>query len=351
MFRLGANNRNHNPDIELVDSLVEEQYTIGGVDMWVYRYLGPKGTPGSTDATKPDFMDGSEIDDIGNLVWGENAQRDYDVNAVTLPMSYQQQDSTLQMQIPGLFLWETMDVTIPYRMMIKRCGRKIMNGDVIEMPHYRDDEILNSDDVLNRFYTVHNAHFAAEGYSMMYSRHIWKLQLVPLTDSPEFSDLLGDPNDEDSLGNLIGSNEKELAIMDSIIGQADAEVPYIHWDSEQIFTNVDETGETSIRGTHDNQREGLPPTEYTEVTEFPSDPINGEWVLRTDFKVPLFFQYESELSIWRQFEYKGRQPWTGPDLEASDLLNNTNTYTDSDGTVKPSRQSIRDVIKPGLDDI
>lgn len=348
MYQRGSNH----PDEQLIDSLVEEQFLIGGVDIFVYPYIGPTGNVGSTDETKPDYtVKDAAITDLGNYVWGETAEREYSKDAIILPMTYQQEDAAFQMMIPGLFLFDTMPIEIPYNLMLKRVGRRIMQGDVIEMPHYRDENILDSDNVVNRFYTVQDSFFAAEGYSAIYTRHIWKLRLVPLTDSPEFADLLGDPNDDESLASQLSSAQKELEIMDIIIGQASKEVPFLHWDNENNFTNTDETGETSIRGTHDNNREGLPPTDYTEVLEFPVSPTDGEWVLRVDMKVPLFYQYVESTTTWRQFVYGGRQPWVGPDITQSDLLNNTDTYTDSNGNVKPSRQNIHDVIKPDIDNI
>lgn len=367
-FRMWGSGAQHQ-DFELIDSLVTEQYIIGGVDMWLYLYEGPASNPGSNDKTKPNFLEGSQIDSVGNLVWGENAKRTYNKDAITLPFSYQQSDAALEMQIPGLFLFDTTDITVPYSLMVERCGRKIIQGDVIEMPHHRDRDLLNSDNVINRFYVVHDAFFAAEGYSPIYTKHIWKLRLVPLTDSPEFSDLLGDPNDEESLGNKLSSNEKELALMDAIISQADSEVPYIHWNKEAVYTNTEgESG--TITNTHDNNREGMPPHkeavdplnpspyEYISINSFTevTSPIEGAWYRRVDMKVPLMFTPEIDngtVKMWRQFVYGGRQPWAGPDLSQADLLNNRDVYLDGN-VERPSRQNIHsagDFTKPDIDDI
>src|SRR5574343_200408 len=125
-------------EYEFVDSICEEQYLIGGVTAWVYAYQGPKGNKGSTDLTKPDYETiASNITDIGNLIWMENANRSYSIDAVALPVIYQPQDPSMGLQIPGLFLFETMDVTLPYNLMIRSLGRKIMNGDVIELANLR----------------------------------------------------------------------------------------------------------------------------------------------------------------------------------------------------------------------
>ena len=342
-------------DFKFLDSVCEEQFLISGVDIWLYAYEGPDGNKCSTDATKPDYRTlGSQIDDIGNYVWMETPDRKYSVDAITLPMTYQEQDSTMDLMLPGLFLFNTMDIALPYTLMLERVGRKIMEGDVIEMPHYRDDAQLDPAKVTNRFYKVHDSFFAADGYSPIYTRHIWKLRLVPLTDSPEFKDILG--SGKDSLSEALSTREKELGIMDLIIGQADAEVPYIHWDNEQVFTNEDTHKGGNIVGTHDNARESQPPKVYTEWSEpgFPTGIANDAWILKTEYSPPIFWQAKVDpktgLSTWRQFVYGGRQPYVGPDQTQADFLNNRDSYVDHNGNKVDSKQSIHDVIvKPKLD--
>lgn len=230
----------HDEEYRLMDSLVEEQYYIGGVTAWLYAYLGPKGNKDSRDKTKPDYETlGSKITDIGNYIWMENSSRSYSVDAVSLPVVYQTQDASMDLQIPGLFLFETMDVTMPYNLMLASLGRKVMKGDVIELANLRDANPLDEEsEALNRFYVVHDAFRAGDGYSHTWFHHIWKLRLVPMTDSPEFKDILGTGENEDDLRNSLSTYQKELNIMDLIVGQADSEVPYMHWDNEHIHEAV-----------------------------------------------------------------------------------------------------------------
>lgn len=230
----------HDEEYRLVDSLVEEQYLIGGVTAWIYAYQGPKGNKGSTDATKPDYEPlGSKVTDIGNLIWMESSDRKYSLDAISLPVVFQTADASMDLQIPGLFLFETMDVTVPYNLMIKHLGRKIMKGDVIELANFRDMDLLDeASQPINRFYVVHDAFRAGDGYSHTWFHHIWKLRLVPMTDSPEFRDILGTGENEDDLKNSLSTYQKELDIMDLILGQADSEAPYMHWDNEHIHKAV-----------------------------------------------------------------------------------------------------------------
>lgn len=236
MFRMYSGT--HDEEYRLMDSLVEEQYLIGGVTGWLYAYMGPKANIGSTDATKPKNH-ADDVVPLSNYIWMENSQREYSVDAISLPLVYQTQDASMDLQIPGLFLFETMDVTLPYNLMIERLGRKIMKGDVIELANLRDvDPLYDQNEAMNRFYVVHDAFKSGDGYSHTWFHHVWKLRLVPMTDSPEFKDILGTGENEDDLRNSLSTYQNELNIMDLITGQADKEVPYMHWDNEHIHEAI-----------------------------------------------------------------------------------------------------------------
>lgn len=458
-------------EYNLMDSLCEEQYLIGGVTAWIYAYLGPKGNKGSTDATLPDYDTlGSTASDIGNLIFMESPNRKYSIDAISLPVVYQVKDANMDMQIPGLFLFDTQDITVPYNLMIKSLGRKVMSGDVIELANLRDTDLLDDPRGVNRFYVVQDAFKAQEGYSHTWYSHIWKMRVIPLTDSPEFKDILGSSTDEDSLSSYISTQQKELKIMDLIVQQADSEVPYIHWDNEQIYdpllvpsiTDIATSyeypasateGEYFIKKTkpvlyeynntwaiidleiYNNQtlpntasdgdlcwcagfnqnedytllqfskswesvtvengytlpiassksgyfilytensnvlqytngiwievqnnhppylvtnkrniqdmREELPNINTVQKgSQFPQNPVENTWFMRTDMTPPILWKFEN--SKWRKFSYGGRQPWTGSDVYRTSFVNNTDTYTDGSGNVHSSRQNSNNTLK------
>ncbi len=276
MFRMY--NGQHDEEYHLMDSLVEEQYLIGGVTAWLYAYQGPKGNNGSEDATKPDYDAlGSKITDIGNYVWMETSDRSYSVDAVELPVVYQTKDASMEMQIPGLFLFETMEITMPYTLMVQRLGRKVMKGDVLELANLRDTHLLDEDsDAINRFYVVHDAFKSGDGYSHTWFHHIWKLRVVPMTDSPEFRDLLGDGSNEYDLVNSMSTRQRELDIMDLIVGQADSEVPYMHFDNEHIHEARTLPDETNT------------PSGYS----YPANPSNGDYFIKKT--LPELYEYDEK---------------------------------------------------------
>lgn len=238
-FRMWKNGNKTN-DYKLFDKLIGEQYIMGGVDAWLYTYEGPK-IPGA--ATPP------TLTTLADPVFGENAQRSYNTQAITLAVAYQIQEATPDMKLPGLFYnFETMDITIHYNTMMQRVGRKIIAGDVLELPNLRDTDVIGKEVGLNRFYVVTDSFKASEGYSATWQHHIWKLRVKPITDSPEFEDILGDnsyadPDDPNNPDNSDGSTDlgngaSEIDIMNRILAQTESEVPYIHFDKEHIYDDA-----------------------------------------------------------------------------------------------------------------
>ncbi|AMM43799.1 virion structural protein [Pectobacterium phage vB_PcaM_CBB] len=486
MWKKGRTN-----DYNFIDKAIAEQYNIGGVDMWLYTYQGPKGNAGSTDQTLPDYTDGSAtLSSLSDYVFGEVTQRSYNVQAITLPAVYQVQEATPDLKIPGLFFnFDTMDITVHYNTMMQRVGRKIMPGDVIELPNLRDFDVLGRDVGVNRFYVVQDAFRTSEGYSATWQHHIFKLRVKPLTDSPEFSDITDpdnntfpdNPNDPNNgngngSGGGISTGQTELDIMNRIIQQADSEVPYIHWTNEHIYDDLSDINElaryvisgyefpanpsknmffikltlpvlyekdtndnwtivetqygnklprkaedfsfffledpASVSGyslyqyylsdkkwlncilpytdenivpddaedfycyyqkpqlyqveddgvtwvippdshsdvpfttkdiaanrtAHDDIRSAIPPTQTDENSGsmFPSDPEDGSYFYRTDYVPVTLWQYSAENSSWSQFNYGGRLPWTGANIEQTNFINS------------PDRVSIQDVVKPNI---
>lgn len=245
-------------DYKFIDGAIADQYNMGGVDMWLYTYIGPAiNNNQSGDSTLDYNGSNGNLSKIGDLVFGETASRSYNLQAITLPVVYQIQEATPDLKIPGLFFnFDTMDITLHYNTMMQRVGRKIMPGDVLELPNLRDFDVIGKDQGINRFYVVQDSFRTAEGYSVTWQHHIFKLRVKPLTASPEFSDFddnndypdnPDDPNNGNGNGDQNNNNngKNELDIMNAIIAQADDEVPYIHWTNEHIYDDISDINELS----------------------------------------------------------------------------------------------------------
>ncbi|MED6699537.1 hypothetical protein VWH97_07355 [Escherichia coli O157] len=257
MWKKGRTN-----DYKFIDSAIAEQYNIGGVDMWLYAFVGakPSTTPNDYSYGGDYITDGSAASSIGDLIFGETSNRSYNLEAITLSCVYQVQEATPDLKIPGLFFnFNTMDITVHYNTMMQRLGRKIMPGDVIELPNLRDFDVVGKDSGLNRFYVVQDGFRTSEGYSATWQHHIYKIRVKPITDSPEYADLLtnndypDNPDDPNNGNGNSGSNgsspnssyDNEMDIMNRIIMQADDEVPYIHFTNEHIYDDRPDTTDLS----------------------------------------------------------------------------------------------------------
>ncbi|WPK19479.1 hypothetical protein [Salmonella phage SD-6_S16] len=294
MWKKGRTN-----DYKFIDSAIAEQYNIGGVDMWLYAYVGPKQVADNTDLSYGgDYTSsGSVVSSIGDLIFGDTPNRNYNLEAITLSCVYQVQEATPDLKIPGLFFnFNTMDITIHYNTMMQRLGRKIMPGDVIELPNLRDFDVLGKDTGLNRFYVVQDAFRTSEGYSVTWQHHIYKLRVKPLTDSPEYSDLLGNNNypdnpDDPNNGNGNtddGSSENsnygnEMDIMNRIIMQADDEVPYIHYTNEHLYDDRPDTVDLSKY--------------MLNGYDFPEEPADGMYFLKKTYPVLKEFVNDTWISV------------------------------------------------------
>ena len=144
------------PDYTFLDKNINEMFTVGGTDVYVHKYLGPRN-PDESEATadRPRY-DAVKETNIQDLLFLENRDRKYDESIYRLRGIYNVQDVDFDMSQFGLFLQnDTLFMTIPISYSVKTLGRKVMPGDVFELPHLKDEYALNDFNVaLKRFYVV-----------------------------------------------------------------------------------------------------------------------------------------------------------------------------------------------------
>jgi len=147
------------------------------------------------DATQPiyDTLDPLHIQDLLLL---ENRDRIYDPDIYVMRGVYNHQDIDFDLTQFGLFLNnDTLFITFHFNDMIDSLSRKIMNGDVLEIPNLKDYYPLNKDipQPLPRYYVVQDADYATEGMSQTWLPHIWRVKATPMTNNQEFKDILKKP--------------------------------------------------------------------------------------------------------------------------------------------------------------
>lgn len=194
-------------DYKFIDRTALEMFQVGGVDVFVHKYLGAGGE-GSLVGTRD--QDGKVIEDttrIQDVLFLENRDRKYDNDVFVLRGVYNVNNIDFNLSQFGLFLQnDTIFITFHINDTVEKLGRKLISGDVIELPHLTDQHALNDlTFALKRFYVIEDVNRAAEGFSVTWYPHLYRAKCVPLVDSQEFKDILDNiANREDFLGEWNG---------------------------------------------------------------------------------------------------------------------------------------------------
>ena len=341
----------------------------------------------SVDSTKPSYVNQSEKN-IQDLLWLENRDRKYDTSVYKMRGIYQRADQDFDLSQFGLFLQTgTIFMVFHLRDMVDQIGRKLLAGDVLELQHLKDYDALDGDlpAALKRYYVVGDASFASEGFSPTWWPHLWRVKLNPLVDSQEYKDILnhlsaGDSNDT-PVGQILSTYDKFLDINQSIITQAQIDVPTSGYDTSKFYTlPIDAQGnplgnpitaDGSI--TADNLTplvdngiasplakidgyltgDGYAPNGLTTGAgvAFPSLPGEGDYFLRLDYLPNRLFRFTG--ARWNRVEDSVRTNLTpgatNNQTQRSGFVNNANTYVDATGTTQPERQSLSRALTPKAD--
>ena len=277
--------------------------------------------------------------------------------------------------------------------MLNNLGRKLMSGDVIELPHLTDFSALDESVELSlkRYYVVQEGSRPSEGFSPSWWSHLWRIKCTPLVDAQEYNDILNvlqedsDGNTTDNtLRDLLSTYNKELEITNKVVAAAEAEVPESGYDTSQYYIvptdpvtgapleskgvnaddselNADNTDATADarRITPQNSNaysgylvgDGLAPNGENVVmgTSFPGDAQEGDFALRVDFLPNRLFRYNGQRWIKVEDDVRSKMtPGTG-NAQRDQFINNTGTFTADDNTTATSRQSLSDALKPRED--
>ena len=342
----------------------------------------------SADASRPSYANQSE-QNIQDLLWLENRDRKYDRDVYKMRGIYQRADQDFDLSQFGLFLQTgTIFMVFHLRDMVDQIGRKLMAGDVLELQHLKDYDALDADlpAALKRYYVVGDASFASEGFSPTSWPHLWRVKLNPLVDSQEYKDILdniaaGETTDT-PVGQILSTYDKFLDINQSIVTQAEIDVPKSGYDTGPIYTLPTTNTESDPIGapiTADNTSilagntaptadsgvssplrkvsgyltgDGIAPNGLTTGAgvAFPANPSEGDYFLRLDYLPNRLFRYSGR--HWARVEDAVRTsltPGTDNKTQRMTYVNNTTTYTDADGVTHNERQPLSRVLTPKAD--
>ena len=216
MPRLSMWRPNRTNDYQFLDRTISERYTVGGLDLYVHKYLGPqvdtKDKPGNADATLPVYNQENPLF-IEDLLLLENRDRAYDPNIYIMRGVYTQSDIDFDLTQFGLFLNnDTLFISFHYNDMIDTFGRKLMSGDVLELPNLKDYNPLNANitRALPKYYVIQDASFASEGFSQTWLPHTWRVKATPMVNAQEYQQIINQPFMPDNIwdpGNFYPAGE------------------------------------------------------------------------------------------------------------------------------------------------
>jgi hypothetical protein len=332
-------------DYKFIDKTAWEMFQVGGTDVFIHKYIGPGDSVQGDSPSTPTYGSDS-VNNIQDLLFLENRDRKYDSDVYLLRGVYNLQDTDFNLSQFGLFLQnDTVFITFHINDTVEKLGRKLISGDVIELPHLKDEYALNDFSfALKRFYVIEEVTRAAEGFSVTWYPHLYRAKCKPLVDSQEFKDILdgvaGEGSDQ-TLRDIMSTYEKEMQITQAVLDQAEIDAPKSGYDTTRhymlqkdsdgrpelvtvdstailVSTETAATGEDGVADTNADgtvvylnptastihqspeyngpmigDGDGIPPNgaPFTASIAFPVNPTVGQYHLRTDYQPKRLFRF------------------------------------------------------------
>ena len=342
MPRIQLWNKYKTNDYDFIDRNVAEYINAGGTGVHVHKYIGTYQDDTSASIGSGDLY-------IQDVLFLENRDRKYDTDVYELRGAYTPADPDLDLTQFGLFVNnDNIFMTFHMNTCASLLGRRLMAGDVVELPHLRDDLLLGGGDAVNRFFVVSDSGRPAEGYDPRWWPHLWRVKLTNITDSPEYRDILGTGDTATDLRNVLSTHSTELAISDKVMELANADVKYDtgYFEGGHLYIDENSQDKPGVHFTGD----GVPPNGISIVgsgTSFPGSSSNGDYFLRTDFEPNRLFKKNG--SRWSKVSDDTTKKWSAANKLLTSFVNNANITTNSDGTTQAEKTNLSKAVKPKAD--
>ena len=390
-------------DFRFLDRVINEEFQVGGTDIFVHKYLGPSNPmDGTATPTVPN--NGTDVGELGiqDVLFMENRDRNYAPDVYIMRGIYTMQDLDFNLMQFGFFLSnDNIMITFHQRNCVDTLGRRLMAGDVLELPHLKDEYALGDAMVaLKRFYVVTDVARAATGYSQTWYPHLIRAKCEPLIDSQEYSQIFSadsEAGDGSTLKDLLSLYNKNIEINNQIIAQAEADAPLSGYDTNQLYVlplnpdspfdvlQTEDASETERDASEDDHTadassvyvtpdknmyigyltgDGKTPNgaPYTAGIDFPDSPYNGAYCLRTDYLPNRLFKFNGKTWVYQESDVRmtmTNKPTNGKSAnnavtrqtEVTGFVNNNTTAT-INGKVIIERQALSKALstnKPRAD--
>ena len=390
-------------DFKFLDRVIGEQFQVGGTDIFVHKYIGPLSPDEVGGEASPSMPNtgGNTIPELGiqDVLLMENRDRKYDPDVYVIRGIYTMQDLDFNLSQFGVLLNnDTIMLHFHIQQTVGALQRKMMAGDVLELPHLKDEYALDDKFVaMKRFYVVQEVTRPAVGFSPTWYPHLLRAKCAPLVDSQEFSAILDQDSgngDGSTLRDLMSTYSKSIEINNQIIEQAEVDAPKSGYDttgfyvipykddgsidvadssSEEQDASIEQSAYDSSIVLHSPNKDlyvgyltgdGLPPNgkPFSQGITFPSSAVIGQFYLRTDYLPNRLFRYNGQ--HWTLYESNVRMTidnfghdtvstgtFAGSEVrlaQKDSFINNNSTATIA-GKVVKQRQALSKALKPKAD--
>lgn len=384
MPRISLWNPNKTSDFEFADKAIGENFRISGSGILVHMYEGPTtDSKGSTDTS---------LTTIQDVLFLSNSNRKYNPNVIELRGHYTVSDVTFDLSQFGVFLSsDVLRIQFHYNDMVDALGRKLISGDVLELPALRDTPIFDNAVGINRYYVVQDALYAGGGYGNKWFPHIWMVRAKMINASPEYKDII-DSAASGATSGLIGQglgivnegfsetvdgsgdlgygcngdikNSLDLfctiaGITKEIVEEAEENVFFDpkFFENANLYIYLDKSGYPVLGSSTFFSGDGSPPNQGTDLEPggkmrgagimFPEDMQDGEYYLRLDYTPERLFQKQG--NKFKLIEVNLLKTWTAYNRVLDTFIDNINDTKQPDGTVVSEKQPLDIALKQKVD--
>ena len=293
--------------------VIEAQFQMGGIYCHIYRLEGTFDQ--DRDALNVLNTEEGGTEEATNVqsflavqdpVLGENRDRMYNFDEVPrIKGVYQISQSELELLRFGYKSNETVSMEFHQATIERELGRRLIQGDVVELPHLR--EVGLDGRVANRWYEVKDITWSPGGYDPTYQRHVIGVILQPLRHQQEFLDLFENVKDEygKTLEEQMSNKEQLLGMTEAIQDLAGEHASTTWWDTTIMWFDPAHPSQKPYRWTDD----GTPPNgePVRQGNSFPADASEGEWFLRDDFSPNRLYRLQG--NRWKLREVDNKREW------------------------------------------
>lgn len=356
---------------QMLSDLMKLHIEMGGVDINVYRFkgifpqdsdsLGIKNDPKGPDTDNEENLfdvddtredpfgpDAEGPTDVGSFlgvqdtILNEDRDREYDFDEIPILRGvYTVSQNELEFARFGMALGnDVIQMEFHTQTMERELGRRLVPGDVVEMPHLR--EVGVDGRVANKWYQVASIVWSPTGYDPMYGRHISAVTMKPLRHQQEFLDLF---ERQDEYGRTLAEQMSNREAVEALT-EANQEIAREHvnttwWDTTILWFDPDHPSRHPFKWTDDGKPDnGIP---VQQGTDFPGNPAEGEWFVRVDFVPNRLFRFEN--GRWRMREIDRKREWQ-PYNWIDKLREHMSDRSEEDKSRPWKLRSIHDVLTP-----